>query len=475
MKLRTKVVGLIALVFVVVLGASYLMFGWLRADVVTGLGSVYAEKQALYDRTRTLQPVMRELALAQKLADSSTIQAWARDEDDPDLRDRGLQELEDYRRFFSDRSYFFVIDSSGHYYFNDRDDTYAGDELRYTVDPADPEDRWYFGTVESGEPFKLNVDYDEKLEVTKVWMNVVVRDDEGPLGVIGTGIDLSQFLSEVVSSDQDGVTSMFVEEGGAIQAHDSVELIDFRTISKDPGERKTIFHLVDAEEDREAIDAAMARARGGEDGHVETVFARLGGERYLIGLTYLQQIGWYNVTLMDTGRMIGADRFVPFALLLFAALGLAGGALVLTLNRFVFQRVQRLESWVREAGHSAVGSPPAPATGDELGSLEQAFQQMALSVRENTEQLEANVAARTSELAEQNARLENALAEIRTLSGLLPTCMYCKRIRDEATGEWSSMENYISQRSEAEFSHGICPNCEHRAFADPGVRGDSAE
>lgn len=51
--------------------------------------------------------------------------------------------------------------------------------------------------------------------------------------------------------------------------------------------------------------------------------------------------------------------------------------------------------------------------------------------------------------------------EVRTLSGLLPICSYCKKIRDEAQ-QWSSVESYISRRTEAAFSHGICPDCYER-------------
>ncbi len=47
---------------------------------------------------------------------------------------------------------------------------------------------------------------------------------------------------------------------------------------------------------------------------------------------------------------------------------------------------------------------------------------------------------------------------MKVLQGLLPTCMHCKRIREE-NDEWSPMESYIDQPSEAEFSHGICPDC----------------
>jgi len=467
MKLKTKSVGLIAVVFFAVLGASYLLFGRMKDDIMSGLGAVYAEKQVLYNRARVLHPLMRELALAQKLADSSALKAWARNESDPALRAAGLRELEDYRRFFSDGSFFFVVQRSGHYYFNDRDGRYADTQLRYTLDAKKPEDHWYFGTVESGAAYKLNVDFDEKLNVTKVWMNVVVRDGDLPLGIVGTGIDLSEFLAETVSSDQAGVVNMFVEESGAIQAHASVDLIDFRTISKDPAARKTVFHLLDQPGDRSRLRAAMDRLHATTGDNVEVLLATVGGQRHLVGLSYLQAIGWYNVTLIDTERLLGAQRFVPFALLLLAALVVLSTALVLMLNRFVIQRISRLDLSMREFARGAPPAPLAPEARDEMGRLEEGFLQMARTLRESTEHLEEKVAARTRELAEKNEKLQKALAEINTLSGLLPTCSYCKRIRDQE-GRWSTMERYISQRTTAKFSHGICPDCLGRARVEMG-------
>jgi PAS domain S-box-containing protein len=53
-------------------------------------------------------------------------------------------------------------------------------------------------------------------------------------------------------------------------------------------------------------------------------------------------------------------------------------------------------------------------------------------------------------------RLQHALAEVRTLSGLLPICAWCKKVRDDQ-GYYHQIEHYISQRSDATFSHGICP------------------
>lgn len=56
------------------------------------------------------------------------------------------------------------------------------------------------------------------------------------------------------------------------------------------------------------------------------------------------------------------------------------------------------------------------------------------------------------------ARLEQALKEVKTLRGLLPICAHCKRIRKD-NGYWMQIETYIIEQTEAEFSHGICPEC----------------
>jgi sigma-B regulation protein RsbU (phosphoserine phosphatase) len=52
---------------------------------------------------------------------------------------------------------------------------------------------------------------------------------------------------------------------------------------------------------------------------------------------------------------------------------------------------------------------------------------------------------------------------VKHLEGILPTCMYCKRIRDE-NDNWVHIEQYITQRTEASFSHGVCPNCFHEVL-----------
>src|SRR5207253_8754553 len=61
-------------------------------------------------------------------------------------------------------------------------------------------------------------------------------------------------------------------------------------------------------------------------------------------------------------------------------------------------------------------------------------------------------------LAERILELEEALAQVKHLQGILPICTYCKQVRNDQN-YWQQVECYISEHSEAKFSHSICPNC----------------
>jgi len=64
-----------------------------------------------------------------------------------------------------------------------------------------------------------------------------------------------------------------------------------------------------------------------------------------------------------------------------------------------------------------------------------------------------------------SAQLYDSLSQVRKLSGLLPLCASCKRIRDDK-GYWKQIELYIRDHSEAEFSHGICPDCAKKLYSE---------
>ena len=61
--------------------------------------------------------------------------------------------------------------------------------------------------------------------------------------------------------------------------------------------------------------------------------------------------------------------------------------------------------------------------------------------------------------------LKDALGKVKTLSGLLPICASCKKIRDD-NGYWNQIETYVQAHSEAEFSHSICPACARKLYPE---------
>ena len=87
----------------------------------------------------------------------------------------------------------------------------------------------------------------------------------------------------------------------------------------------------------------------------------------------------------------------------------------------------------------------------------------ALESCAETIMLERKIQEQAREKDELIARLQDALDNIKRLSGLLPICSSCKKIRDDK-GYWNQIERYIAEHSEAEFSHGICPECVKKLY-----------
>ena len=86
-------------------------------------------------------------------------------------------------------------------------------------------------------------------------------------------------------------------------------------------------------------------------------------------------------------------------------------------------------------------------------------------LRTHKDNLEVQVQERTADLQKETKRLQEALANVRTLSGLIPICAHCKKIRDDK-GYWNQLELYIQQNSDALFSHGLCPDCVQKLYPE---------
>jgi diguanylate cyclase (GGDEF)-like protein len=395
--LKWRVLALTLAVFMAVAVPAFLAFHWIVDTTIVKLGTLFAEKQVLFDRYRGMDALMREVSLAETLARAPAVREWAANENDPDKKARGIGELEHFRIAFKDQSYFFVVDGSGHYYFNDRQDSFSGNQLRYTLDRNNPRDGWYVKTTAAGPGCQLNVDRDDKLAVTKVWINCPVMDGKRVLGVLGTGVDLSAFIQEVVNFPQTGVQSMFVDRDGAIQAHRDPAMVDFHSLTNDTKNKKTIFRQLDSDADRETLAGMLATLTGGETA-VESRFMRIDGHQYLVGVGYLDRLGWFNVTLMDVDRIIDRRLFLPIAGLLGFMMAAAVVLLTLLFKRSVLDRLARAEEVARRVAVGDFSIAEIDNGPDEIGRLSRTFARMVQAVGHHTRELEATVQERTDAL-----------------------------------------------------------------------------
>ncbi len=398
MSLRVRIHLLTAILALLSAVASWFTLSELAEKIVEQWGMRYAEKQVLYDKMRTLQPILREVALSRRFAESPVMRAWVRSPEDGQLARAALAEMEKFRPEFSDRNYFFALRKSGRYYYNNAADEFAGNEWRYTLDTKKPADRWFYSLIEQDRTLHLNVSPDANLSVTKLWINVLVREGGQVLGVAGTGLDLSRFIREVVDTAQPGITSLFVDQFGSIQLYRDQSLIDFGSITRTDGRHKSLNLLIPDTADQGAIYGAMKELEM-DRGRVISRLVHIGGKRHLAGIAYLPEIGWYEITLLDLDVLLPLSSFSGMALVFGLTLVLALVLFNLVLSRWILNPLKALEKGMDELQQGRrLPDTLLPGGQDEIGRLMGHFKDMAQAVWAARSELEAKVRERTEAL-----------------------------------------------------------------------------
>jgi serine phosphatase RsbU (regulator of sigma subunit) len=389
------------------------LIGWQVLDGVRDhFGEAYVRNMTQLKRQTILAPVSRDLALSRRLAGSVLARQWLRDEDDPAKKALFFEEAEAYRKDFRDHSYFFASTASRHLYFNDDSKPFS-DQPRYTIDPDKASDSWFANTLERTVDYNINVDHNIALQLTMVWVNVIIYDGWQKIGVAGAGVDLSSFLKEFIATNDPGVTPIILNETGAIQAHRDQRLIAINTAANAALPEQTMAGQLAAGPEREHLAAAMAEAAAHPDS-VATLRATLDGKNQFLALSYIPELKWYVLTAVDLQAAQFLDqRWLNMAIgavvLLLAILLLAFGYVV---EKLVLQPLRKLQLSASAMARGEFDvSLPTPGR-DELGDLSRAFGVMAGQVRHTTEELEHKVQQRTQALEQANHDMRRAHRQI---------------------------------------------------------------
>jgi len=400
--LRGRFLLLVVGIYVLVGALTVLGFFLETRTIVRQLVAGYATQAALQQRGSIEARVEREVVLAQKLADSPFLKSWSRAENDPERKRLALEDLESYRRLFADHSWFCAFEPARNFYFNNAANEFRGRELRYTLQPDNPANGWYFQTLNNVTDYALHVDHDVALNVTKLWINVPIRAGERRLGVCGGGLDLTTFLQTLVKGTEPGVQTVLLDHQGVVQAHPDEALMWATANQFDEARRPTLESLVDAP-DRAGVKAALAALNGSRE--VESFAVRVQGRSLLAAATRMPDINWTVVVLVDPARAVHLHLFLPILALLAGSLLVAILLVSASLDRLILSRLARLTGWTRTLAQGRYDVPLTRDRNDEIGSLTESFGHMAATIRDYTHNLEERVEERTAELKAAQERL----------------------------------------------------------------------
>jgi methyl-accepting chemotaxis protein len=175
-------------------------------------------KEVEIERIKLESSVNAEIAIALKMADSPIIQRYFANPTDPELERIAFEEIAGYRRAFAAKSVFWVNDIDKKFY--------SGDAYSHTLDIEDSSNYWYKMTLNQKEKYNFNINYNEQLDETNLWINAPVFDSRyKPIGILGTGINLTNFIDSIYKSYTGNAVLYFFNPNGEITGAKNTMLV----------------------------------------------------------------------------------------------------------------------------------------------------------------------------------------------------------------------------------------------------------
>jgi len=222
--------------------------------------------------------VIKEIAIAVKMADSPLIKEHFLNPADQTLKELAFKEFAGYGRAFTGNNIFWVSDINKEFYF--------GEDNHYTVDPENPDNYWYKMTLYETDKYNFNINYTPDLQKTMLWINAPAFEGGRAIGIVGTGIDLSGFIDSLYADfDPSMPFYLFNKSSEITGARDHSLVINKKTINDYFG----------------AAGASIISAAA-QSGKVPQTFY-LGNSEYVVG--NIESLDWYiaailPITALDT-------------------------------------------------------------------------------------------------------------------------------------------------------------------------------
>ena len=393
----------VALFLVILIGGSGAFIFSMR-QIVHANASNDLRQMAEIERIKLESSVNGEIAIALKMADSPLIQRYFANPGDPELERIAFEEIAGYRRAFAANSVFWVNDIDKKFY---SDNAYA-----YTVDTTDPNNYWYLMTLNETEKYNFNINYNPDLKKTNLWINAPVFDaNRKPIGILGTGIDLSAFIDSIYKGYAGRAALYFFNAAGEITGARDAGLV---------AEKKTIGDVLGGT----GADI-IGRVKNLPAGETETFLAPEGE----VALGAIPALGWYiavvqPLTIMDylkTTMTVLFFAMVAVILIIFLIFDLfitrllnPLGKMVETLNIIStdWDLTRRLE--IRRKDEAGTLAEFFNHTFEKIQEMLKGIKARAFSLADTGDELTANMAQTAAAIETINASIRNMRDQVIT-------------------------------------------------------------
>lgn len=281
---------------------------------------------------------------------------------------------------------------------------------RNQLSRSDSEDSWYFRMMDSGAPTRVQVAYSPALDTTRVWINVRVDGEKGPLGMVGGGLNFKRLLASSFDDQPLGVASFLLGREGRVLAmaeDGELQATDLSQVDEGGG-------VLDAAvKDPEALAEMLASARE-SGGEVETRTLEWSGEERVVAVSYMPELDWWLVSAVDpyAATLLEKRWLWPLMFALVASLGVVLLVVVIALRRLIVNPMRRLSQSAQALAQGRYDTRLDSDRGDEIGDLSRDFQRMADQVQAHTEELEERIRQRTMDLTLANRQMSEAKRQI---------------------------------------------------------------
>lgn len=399
MRIQSK---FLSLLIILVISCEAIVFTTVKGvaeDIVGDLIARYGTVVSHYDTEKTLAPIIVELDKAKQLAAHPDIINWSADPDNFILYQKAFNTLEQYRWKFASNSYFIALAKNKGYYHNNSKNEFGDNPLRFFLEPEAENSRWFYQFVKQSNPVHININPNEQLGITRMWIDVQIKANGQVTGALGTGIEFESIMSDLAISDLGGVDTIFVDSGNIIQLYRQSGVTQEEFKQNSFYQKQQISHYLHSEADSLALNRMMAQERRGEKPQAIRITYK--GKRHLATVSYIAPLQWYEITLIDMEQILPAEKFVLLYIVLGVTLLLLAVVVTLAIQRWVINPINALESKTSQIAKQPSSEAEVSFSykpNDEMGMLMSHFELMSKRVQSSAQELEKKVTERTQAL-----------------------------------------------------------------------------